>query len=353
MKKIFFVSFLLLFVPMFFSQASVDVWIYKESLSQKQFTFSTKEECVKQRDEYLKNILKQEVSECVKSTIAGYPIISNNPDPVVPITPKGKNESTSSAKYKLLAPIGSFTEAPENVGDYLNKIFLIAIGLCGALAVLMLIIAGIQYMGEESIFGKVDAKGKIGDALFGLGIALVAYALLNTIDPRILNGGIKIKAVTLAIDPEVHGDNPQSAINGKYCDGKYKDKQTWLSDEKERTLVKNAGITINKDNCTYVGQQNCTSLAGLNTANVIALKKSSCPNCDVVITGGTECWLHSKRTQHLPGNSIVDLSLSTSLISYVEKNNTKLAATGMNFPVYVKNTTKFMREPNHYHIISW
>jgi len=269
------------------------------------------------------------------------------------IETKKDTSSSSSVSYKLLAPIGGFTEAPENIGDYLNKIFLIAIGFCGALAVLMLIVTGIQYMGEESVFGKVNAKGKIGDALIGLFIALSAYALLNTIDPRILTGGITVKAVTLAIDPEVHGDNPHSAVNGKYCAGKYTDKQAWLSDEKERALVKSAGITINKDNCTYVGQQNCTSLTGLNTTKVIAFKKNSCPTCEVVITGGTECWLHSNKTQHLPGNSVVDLRTTTTLISYIEKNNTKIAATGMNFPVFVKNATKFMKESNHYHIISW
>lgn len=263
------------------------------------------------------------------------------------------DDSSNTDKYKLLAPFAGFTEAPDNIGDYLNKIFLIAIGLCGAIAVVMLIVAGIQYMGEESIFGKVNAKSKITSALLGLGIALSAYALLYTINPDLLGGNLKINAVTVEIDPEVHGDNPQTSVNGKYCAGKYTDKQAWLSDEKERTLVKNAGITINKDNCTYVGQQNCTSLTGLNTAKLIALKKSSCPTCEVVITGGTECWLHSNKTQHLPGNSIVDLRTTTTLVSYVEKNNTKLAATGMNFPVYAKNVTKFMKESDHYHIISW
>lgn len=129
-------------------------------------------------------------------------ITTTTNDETEDITPQSGSSSTPPTVYKLLAPIGDFKEAPENVGDYLNKIFLIAIGLCGALAVLMLIIAGIQYMGEESIFGKVDAKGKITDALLGLGIALAAYALLNTIDPRILNGKASISAVTLEIDPE-------------------------------------------------------------------------------------------------------------------------------------------------------
>ena len=216
-------------------------------------------------------------------------------------------KSSNSLEYKMLAPFAGFTEAPKNIGEYLNKVFVIAIGLCAALAVLMMIIAGVKYMGEESLFGKVNAKEQIKNALLGLLIALSAYALLNTIDPRLLGkGGVSINSVTLEIDPEIHGDKPHSPVDGKYCNGRYSANSDWGSDSKERELVKKAGITINKENCTKVGQPNCTSLTGLNTASVINLKKT-CPDCEIVITGGTECWLHSPKTQHLPGNSIVDL----------------------------------------------
>jgi hypothetical protein len=275
-------------------------------------------------------------------------------DNAINVDTQKSNSSNDTHKYTLLAPFAGFTEAPENVGDYLNKIFIIAIGLCSALAVLMIIIAGVQYMGEESIFTKVNAKKQIQNALFGLLIALSAYALLNTIDPRLLGkGGVNIRAVTGEIDLEVHGDDPHSPINGKYCNGKYSAKSPWQSDAKEREKVEKVGITVNKSNCTEVGQSNCTSLAGLNTSSVINLKKT-CPSCEIIITGGTECWLHSQKTQHLPGNSIVDLSTTSSLISYIEKNNTSTKVKNTSFVTFVKNGAKFMREPNnHYHIINW
>lgn len=113
------------------------------------------------------------------------------------------NTATGSDTYNLLAPIGGMDTAPNDMGDYFNKIFLIAIGLCGALAVVMLIIGGIQYMGEDSVFGKTKAKEQITSAVFGLLIALGAYALLNTINPALLGrGGINIKSVTISIDSE-------------------------------------------------------------------------------------------------------------------------------------------------------
>jgi hypothetical protein len=95
------------------------------------------------------------------------------------------------------------TTAPTNIGDYFNKIFLIAIGLCGALAVVMIIISGVQYMGDESIFGKTEAKAGIRNALLGLLIALAAYVLLNTINPDLLGkGGVNIQQVTANIEEE-------------------------------------------------------------------------------------------------------------------------------------------------------
>jgi len=283
---------------------------------------------------------------------------------IINVTPEeaGTNESTDTKKYRLLAPIGEFREAPENLGDYLNKIFLLAIGLCGAIAVIMLIVAGIQYMGEESIFGKANAKDKISDALIGLLIALSAYALLNTINPELLgSNGLNIRAVYVKIDESIHGDNPHTARDGKYCGGKYQaftdGKSTpWNSDEKERQEVQKYGITVNKNNCTYIGQQNCTSLAGLDTSKVIALKRKCANNCTVEITGGTECWLHSYNTQHLPGNAIVDLKIN-GLSNYIETDS-KVAFIEIwngerDVPVFTKDSSVFVKERTHYHVKEW
>ncbi len=122
---------------------------------------------------------------------------------IIQVNPRVAKSKPSWEKYTLLAPFAGFNEAPENVGDYLNKIFVIGIALCGALAVVMLVVAGILYMGEESIFGKTKWREQMKNALFGLLIALSAYALLNTIDPRLLGGGgVNIRAVEIKIDPE-------------------------------------------------------------------------------------------------------------------------------------------------------
>ena len=123
----------------------------------------------------------------------------------------------SQGVYKLLAPIGKLTSintssngtCPGNpditngVACYLNIIFKIGIGLAGALAVVMIVVASIQYMGDESVFGKTEAKGKIFSAILGLIIALAAYAILNTVNPDLTgSGGVTIDDVSFEIDGE-------------------------------------------------------------------------------------------------------------------------------------------------------
>lgn len=120
---------------------------------------------------------------------------------VDPITTPPADDGT----YHLLAPIpglGQIT-ATTNIGDYFNIIFKIAIGLCAVLAVVMIVLGGIQYMGDESVFGKTEAKSQIGKAILGLLIAIGSYALLNTINPAMLGtNGVNIAQVSAEIQDE-------------------------------------------------------------------------------------------------------------------------------------------------------
>lgn len=119
-----------------------------------------------------------------------------------------QTDTTKSDVYTFLAPLTSEKTAPNDIGIYFNWIFTLAIGLCGALAVIMIVIGGVQYMGEESIFGKTEAKKQITHAILGLLIALGAFALLNTINPDLLNTSINIKSVSA----EIGGDTDAQTV---------------------------------------------------------------------------------------------------------------------------------------------
>jgi Type IV secretion system pilin/Transglycosylase SLT domain len=101
--------------------------------------------------------------------------------------------SSSDGTYHVLAPIpgfGSPGDPPINanfkLGTYVATIFKIGIGLAGLLAVIMIIIGGITYMMSDVIGEKEGGKDMITNAIFGLLLAVGSYAILNTINPNIV-----------------------------------------------------------------------------------------------------------------------------------------------------------------------
>jgi hypothetical protein len=242
----------------------------------------------------------------------------------VPVTPK--TESSTSGVYKLLAPIGNLVSINTNsIGDYFNVIFKIAIGLCGALAVVMIIISSIQYMGDESVFGKTEAKSKIFSSVLGLLIALGSYALLNTINPDLLGSkGLTIEQVTINISPDVPQATPRPG--DVYPGTSYKYGAAWPSEDKknkpddyERGILEKLGISVKKPPCIEVGQTDCTSVYNLDTKYVELLKKIAGKDSEIEITGGTEFWLHGANTLrvHYPGGWVIDLEKTPTLTTYV------------------------------------
>src|SRR5689334_12127314 len=63
----------------------------------------------------------------------------------------------------------------------------IAIAIAVVAALTFIIWGGIEYMTTDSWSGKNDGKTKIQDALYGLGLALVSWLLLYTINPTLVS----------------------------------------------------------------------------------------------------------------------------------------------------------------------
>ncbi len=72
--------------------------------------------------------------------------------------------------------------------SYLQGMIKLVIALAGALAILMLVIAGTKYVAASiNPNAKKDAVGDIQNALIGLALVLSSYLLLNTINPELVN----------------------------------------------------------------------------------------------------------------------------------------------------------------------
>ena len=69
---------------------------------------------------------------------------------------------------------------------YLTGMVKLLIMVAGVLAVIMIMLGGIQYMSSDAISGKEEGKEKITQALFGLLLAIASWLILNTINPDLL-----------------------------------------------------------------------------------------------------------------------------------------------------------------------
>jgi uncharacterized membrane protein len=70
-----------------------------------------------------------------------------------------------------------------SLGDFLSKIFNLGIAIAVALSVVMITFGGVQYMTTDSWNKKEEGKERIRNALYGLGLALISWLILYTINP--------------------------------------------------------------------------------------------------------------------------------------------------------------------------
>lgn len=124
--------------------------------------------------------------------------------------------------YNLLEPIGDFTQFSTSSScpfvDYLNIVIKIFLGICAALAMIMIIAGGLQYMTSELPSFKEDGKSKITNAVLGFILALAAWAILNTLNPKLLNMCPHIpKAIINTVEPNSVFEKEPTAGNIARC----------------------------------------------------------------------------------------------------------------------------------------
>jgi len=137
--------------------------------------------------------------------------VPNNSPCKDPAFTPGTNQpvGTDTTKdYHLLAPlkgvegfIEDFNAADDHaLSKYLNLMIGAFIGLCGVLAVMMILAGGIQYATSELISSKEAAREKIQGAILGLLLALGAFVILNQLNPDLLKIDLNIKKETVTVE---------------------------------------------------------------------------------------------------------------------------------------------------------
>jgi len=291
-------------------------------------------------------------------------------------------------EYTLLEPLGGLKvfkiDQECAFGNYLDLMVTIFIGIAAVLAMVMIVVGGLEYMTSELVSAKADGKEKIRNAVLGLLLALGAFLILKTINPDLVN--ICFDALE-EIRIEQSFDLPQAPINGRYCSepdylGGSLENLNWNNSVWPELTPLPAGIGIdisggtspcygeNCVECEYVGQKSCTSLRGFDTQVVEKAKDWCGESCEVIITGGTECWEHSRSGSHKPGSSTVDLRFTPTLDAWVleGKENVQVwdqipkrnpsfwaglgnaLAEGYTVGFHKETALIFTKEPNHWHV---
>jgi hypothetical protein len=110
--------------------------------------------------------------------------------------------------YCLLAPlpgVGDTTgklDVTKGIGNYFNMIIKLVMGIIGVLAVLMVVVGGIEYMSTVNLGEKEGARARITSAILGLLLALSAYLILKTINPDLVNVNIGVPEGTIVQEEE-------------------------------------------------------------------------------------------------------------------------------------------------------
>jgi|GEM_PF-1936965 len=119
--------------------------------------------------------------------------------------------------YKLLEPISGFIDPvfdaeTQGIGGYVNTIIRLLLAVATLLAVLMIVVGGVQYMTTDAFTQKSEGISKMTNAVLGLILAFAVYVILNTINPNILNLDPGIKSVSLTLE----GDTNAPLVSSPY-----------------------------------------------------------------------------------------------------------------------------------------
>lgn len=115
----------------------------------------------------------------------------------------------SPPDYILLSPLPgtektcSITtpgQCTTDLATYVKGLFALTIGVAAVLAVIMIVIGGVQYMSTDAISGKSEGKEKITQALYGLLLAISCWLILYVINPNLLNFDV-MRSVPVSYTP--------------------------------------------------------------------------------------------------------------------------------------------------------
>lgn len=112
---------------------------------------------------------------------------------------------------------------PGDTGGLMARLFVFGLSLVGISALIMFVFAGVVYMTAGDSQSRVNqAKSTMGNAVFGLILALISYLILYTINPDIVTKGFPNPASIKQGPPEsapgtTGGSTLPAGTSGWFC----------------------------------------------------------------------------------------------------------------------------------------
>lgn len=104
----------------------------------------------------------------------------------------------SKLAYFPLAPIPGVTTGAADLPAFLGNLFKLLVAASAALAVLMIVIGGFEYLATVVPGSKEAGRQRITNALVGLGILLASYLLIRAVNPELLNFRLLLEPINIA-----------------------------------------------------------------------------------------------------------------------------------------------------------
>lgn len=241
--------------------------------------------------------------------------------------------------------LGSSGEAGEcNFCDLINlirRVFMFIVWVAAPVVTLLLAWAGLKLI----IYGNNDtkrgeAKQLLKDALIGFLWVILAGSLVNLIlvtlvapresKPAGWWWGQSLNCPKTPVNLSVGTAPPGVGVVPSQPGGGMTSEQKVAAEKAVRSELSAANVSVNREDwCAFSGQSGCTDVSGLNRSTIDYVKsfKTTCGNCAVVITGGSESGVHSGEGAgtHAGGDK-VDIRPNANVDAYV-KNNFQYAGT--------------------------
>ena len=200
--------------------------------------------------------------------------------------PNGCVTGNGNNGYCLLVPLpgigdatgyvnvsGTDANGQSGLGNYINGIIRLVIGLIGVLSVLMIVIGGVEYMTTVNMGEKEGARSRIMGAIYGLILALASYMLLYTINPDLVNLTVTVPSVQLTLNEDSGVESDETGSTPTAPAGTGITVPTGSAQALAQQILQNSSITLDgvwgQNDATSTPMQNIT-----DTANGVAASTS-------------------------------------------------------------------------------